>query len=112
MPIGGSPIIIGKSTEDRAWLKAKDGIAAGKRSGVHGVAGGNERIRAIHGHPANCPRAAAIRRGAPRAHGRWIGLRHANNPAMIVGAIAEAAIGDIDESAKQAERTALILRGR
>ena len=56
LPICRRPIIRGRSTENRPWLEADNGLAAAPGSGpAGGIAGRDEKVRPVTRDPTGCP---------------------------------------------------------
>jgi hypothetical protein len=113
LPIGWYPVIAARSSKDRARLKTYHRFTATPVSSrVPRVSGGNERSDAFTGHAADSPYRAALGAGSPChycAGWIWIIYRHSHQPATIVAAIPHAAISDINNVIRDAERRSLLL---
>src|SRR5262245_29760698 len=91
-PIARRPVVGRLTRPCRYCLQANDGFAAHPvASRVKRIAGDDEHVRAITGHAAVSPNATADSRCSPSMHiGRVVDV-HADNPAMIIAAVAHIA---------------------
>jgi len=113
-PIARRPVVGRLTAPGRSCLQADDGFAAHPvASRVKRIAGHYEHIGAVTGNAAVSPNAATHRHCSPAMHiGRVVDI-HADNPAMIIAAVADVAgVRRVYDPVYQRQATALFLRER
>ncbi len=112
LPICRRPMIRGRSTENRPWLEADNGLAAAPGSGsAGGIAGRDEKVRPVTRDPTGCPDSRLERSGGPRAELRTV-QRNAKHASAIIAYIRISTVGDINHIPEEGERAALHVERR
>ena len=113
-PVARRPVVGGLTRPCRSRLQTDNGFAAHPiASRIEGVPCDDKHVRAITGHAAMSPNAAADSRCSPAMHvGRVIDV-HADNPPMIIAAIPQVArVLRVYDPIHKGEATPLFLRQR